>query len=123
MRITFFFPYPGLFRLATSTIFDWKHVTSQTQILMTSILSSFALRPHVFRSCLVRSCLVRSSLRWFPGNSILLADIVGKKITYFELFRLQPGFEIDVSSLKQEFRKLQSQLHPDKFATGSEVSI
>lgn len=117
MRITFF-PYPGLFRLATSTIFDWKHVTSQTQILMTSILSSSALRPHVFRSC-----LVRLSLRWFPGNSILLADIVGKKINYFQLFRLQPSFEIDVSSLKQEFRKLQSQLHPDKFAMGSEVSI
>lgn len=40
-----------------------------------------------------------------------------KTLTYFDLFEMEPSFEVDLSTMKQKYRDLQSQLHPDKFAT------
>ena len=36
---------------------------------------------------------------------------------YFELFNLPTRFSIDLSALDQQYRKLQSAVHPDRFAT------
>jgi len=38
---------------------------------------------------------------------------------YYELFGLHPGFAIDQAQLDQHFRKLQSEVHPDRFAAAS----
>jgi molecular chaperone HscB len=40
---------------------------------------------------------------------------------YFELFGLTPKFTIDLSSLDHAFRRLQSEMHPDRYAAGSEA--
>ncbi|MEQ1601179.1 MAG: Fe-S protein assembly co-chaperone HscB [Methylophilaceae bacterium] len=40
---------------------------------------------------------------------------------YFELFGLAPRFTIDMHSLEQSFRQLQSELHPDRHAGNSEA--
>lgn len=40
---------------------------------------------------------------------------------YFELFGLPPKFTIDLKSLEQAFRRLQTEMHPDRFAAGSEA--
>ena len=39
---------------------------------------------------------------------------------YFELFGLPVGFDVDAAALVATFRDLQSQLHPDRFATADE---
>lgn len=39
---------------------------------------------------------------------------------YFELFGLSPRFTIDLGTLEQSFRRLQSELHPDRHASGTE---
>jgi molecular chaperone HscB len=41
-------------------------------------------------------------------------------MNYFELFSLEPSFEIDSLELQVRFRDLQSRFHPDKFASESE---
>jgi molecular chaperone HscB len=38
---------------------------------------------------------------------------------YFELFNLKPQFSIDLSMLESNFRKIQSESHPDRFVTAS----
>ncbi|MFM2485007.1 co-chaperone HscB [Celerinatantimonas yamalensis] len=38
-------------------------------------------------------------------------------MSYFELFSLAPGFAIDKNALSARFRQLQSQYHPDNFAS------
>jgi molecular chaperone HscB len=38
---------------------------------------------------------------------------------YFELFGLNPAFNIDVATLETNFRKLQSESHPDRFVTAT----
>jgi molecular chaperone HscB len=40
---------------------------------------------------------------------------------YFELFGLAPRFSIDLQSLEVSFRRLQSELHPDRHASHSEA--
>lgn len=40
---------------------------------------------------------------------------------YFELFGLTPRFTIDMQSLEWSFRRLQSELHPDRHASSSET--
>jgi molecular chaperone HscB len=41
------------------------------------------------------------------------------KCSYFELLQVPPSFSIDTKSLEQNFKKLQMNLHPDKFSTRS----
>ncbi len=38
---------------------------------------------------------------------------------YFELFELNPAFNIDVATLETNFRKIQSESHPDRFVTAT----
>lgn len=38
---------------------------------------------------------------------------------HFELFGLEPGFEIDLSRLSTQYRELQKNLHPDRFANAT----
>ena len=40
---------------------------------------------------------------------------------YFELFGLAPKFTIDLNSLDHSFRRLQTEMHPDRFAAGTEA--
>ena len=35
--------------------------------------------------------------------------------SYFELFALQPAFDIDLTILESHYRKIQSESHPDRF--------
>jgi len=42
------------------------------------------------------------------------------KQNFFELFRLSPGYLIDVSELASRYRELQQVVHPDRFANASE---
>jgi molecular chaperone HscB len=39
---------------------------------------------------------------------------------HFALFGLEPGFDIDLQALAARYRELQRQVHPDRFASGSE---
>lgn len=39
---------------------------------------------------------------------------------HFELFGLEPGFELDPATLSERYRDLQRAVHPDKFANASE---
>lgn len=43
-------------------------------------------------------------------------------VTYFQLLQIKQSFDIDVKSLGQIYRNMQSRLHPDKFSTKSQVS-
>jgi len=40
---------------------------------------------------------------------------------YFEMFGLAPRFTIDMNSLEQSFRQLQTELHPDRHASHTET--
>src|SRR5664279_1512336 len=40
---------------------------------------------------------------------------------YFDLFGLRPAFRFDVAALDRAYRTLQSEVHPDRFAGGSDV--
>lgn len=40
---------------------------------------------------------------------------------HFELFNLQPAFRLDVSELEHAYRKLQNEVHPDRFASASDA--
>ena len=46
-------------------------------------------------------------------------QLSGKTVTnsdnYFELFGLEPGFELDQTQLLSQYRNLQKELHPDRF--------
>jgi molecular chaperone HscB len=39
---------------------------------------------------------------------------------YFELFGLEPGFELDLENISARYRDLQRAVHPDKFANASD---
>jgi len=39
---------------------------------------------------------------------------------HFELFGLEPGFELDLDSIAARYRDLQRAVHPDKFANASD---
>ena len=39
---------------------------------------------------------------------------------YFELLGLSPAFNIDLGTLESNFRRIQSESHPDRFVTASE---
>ncbi|WP_324004321.1 co-chaperone HscB [Aeromonas hydrophila] len=41
-------------------------------------------------------------------------------MNYFELFGLVEGFELDTRQLAETYRQLQTQFHPDRFATALE---
>lgn len=45
-----------------------------------------------------------------------------QNLNHFEIFKETPQFDIDTRNLTVKFRRLQTLLHPDKFATRSEVS-
>jgi len=38
---------------------------------------------------------------------------------YFDLFNIPRGFDVDLPNLAQQYRRLQQQFHPDKFAGNS----
>lgn len=40
-------------------------------------------------------------------------------LSYFELFGLSPTFDIDLKVLESNYRKIQSESHPDRFVTAS----
>jgi len=50
--------------------------------------------------------------------------IVSKDIfssNFFELFDLPVSYHVDVNKIQQQYMKLQKQVHPDKFANGSDL--
>lgn len=47
-----------------------------------------------------------------------MQSLLGKN--HFELFELQPGFEVEQETLALRYRELQRAVHPDRFANASE---
>lgn len=45
-----------------------------------------------------------------------------QNLNHFEIFKETPHFDIDTRNLSIKFRRLQTLLHPDKFASRSDVS-
>jgi molecular chaperone HscB len=39
---------------------------------------------------------------------------------HFEIFGLEPGFEVDTDQLAERYRELQRAVHPDRFASGTD---
>ena len=39
---------------------------------------------------------------------------------YFELFNLPEKFQLDLEILQENYRSIQKEIHPDRFATSSE---
>ena len=52
--------------------------------------------------------------------SSMTLDKIGQGMNYFELFGLNPQFELDSQLLSEAYRGLQMQFHPDKFAAHPE---
>lgn len=44
---------------------------------------------------------------------------MAKTSNYFELFGLDSAFDLDVATLEMNFRKIQSESHPDRFVTAT----
>jgi molecular chaperone HscB len=44
---------------------------------------------------------------------------VGAPKDYFELFQLEPKFDVDIDDLGERFRTLQRRFHPDRYSSGS----
>lgn len=42
---------------------------------------------------------------------------IERTLNLFEIFELEPGFELDVADLERKYKKMQMRLHPDRFAT------
>lgn len=42
------------------------------------------------------------------------------KQNYFELFHCEPGFDLDLHELANQYRALQKTAHPDRFVTGTD---
>lgn len=49
----------------------------------------------------------------------LRRELYGVTQGYFELFELEPKFNIDLAKLESNFRKIQSDSHPDRFVTAT----
>jgi molecular chaperone HscB len=49
-----------------------------------------------------------------PVSAILTAD-------FFAVFGLAPQFEIDLAALDRAYREVQTRVHPDRFAAGTDV--
>ncbi len=49
----------------------------------------------------------------------LWRELYGVTQGYFELFELEPKFNIDLAKLESNFRKIQSESHPDRFVTAA----
>ena len=45
--------------------------------------------------------------------------LYGVSLNYYELFELNPLFNIDLAALESNYRKIQSEAHPDRFVTAS----
>ena len=41
------------------------------------------------------------------------------KQNFFQIFQIQPGFNLDLTQLSTDYRALQKNVHPDKFAAAS----
>jgi molecular chaperone HscB len=50
---------------------------------------------------------------------LVMSSLMGTN--YFELFGLTPKFTIDLNSLDHSFRRLQTEMHPDRYAAGTEA--
>jgi molecular chaperone HscB len=44
---------------------------------------------------------------------------VPASLDHFELFGLTPSFAVDLGALEAAYKRVQAQVHPDRFATGS----
>jgi len=53
-------------------------------------------------------------------GTVLDPEYTIKQLNHFEVFDLEPKFEVDTQELSKSFKKLQFLLHPDKFATKDE---
>lgn len=47
--------------------------------------------------------------------------VISPEQTFFELFELEESFEIDSAAIKQRYRDLQNQTHPDRFSGADEA--
>lgn len=50
-------------------------------------------------------------------NTVMLSDLTKN---YFELFSMQPSFDINLNDIDERFRKLQKEFHPDRFTSVSD---
>ena len=54
-------------------------------------------------------------------NNVIQNSVIQNNATqsYFELFALQPAFDIDLTTLESHYRKIQSESHPDRFVNAT----
>ena len=63
-------------------------------------------------------------MKFFCGNWKYLKDPeVLSSVSYFELFGFKVAFDIDKKILDQNFYKLQSMFHPDKYINKSDSEL
>lgn len=47
--------------------------------------------------------------------------VISLNQNYFELFHLEESFEVDLTAIKERYRDLQNQTHPDRFSAAPEA--
>jgi molecular chaperone HscB len=47
--------------------------------------------------------------------------VISPEHTFFELFELEESFDIDIAAIRERYRELQNQTHPDRFSSADEA--
>ena len=54
------------------------------------------------------------------AHKSLLNHAHNRRLTYFQIFQVEPKFDLDMETVKQQYRYIQALTHPDKFSSASD---
>ncbi|XP_063721541.1 co-chaperone protein HscB homolog [Symsagittifera roscoffensis] len=109
----------------------WKFRTISARELNLSSIKNESERIQRHSNSLCWSCNSKGKNLFFCENcgTVLQLSVVtldskqsnhqGSLPTYFDLFNLEASFEVDPGKVKENYRQLQTKLHPDKFSNRS----
>lgn len=103
-------------------IFNFLHFAARLFFFASSPIKSFFIANN-FLLCIPAFVLQISSLQEKFFCPVCSAIQPVEEGNYFDYLGVVPGFDVDLSLLKRNFRKLQSQVHPDKFLRCSQVKF